>query len=350
MRLRRTRRRFLADAGCLCGSIAVAAKLGQSLLAAEDRPAWLATCRDVILRPTEQKDCWSALQAVGAEGVEVYVGPSLALPSLFHPTVKYTLATGAGRQRLAADAKAADQRITAFCMRNRFEEQPDLEIKLCAEVARAARALGVSVVRIDVVPDKLARAEFLKLAVETLKKIMAATETAGVAFAVENHGTTTNDPAFLASLFDGVGSTRLGLTLDIGNFYWFGHPLSKVYELCEAFAPRVFHTHCKNIRYPAEEREKRRPMGWKYGEYACPIDKGDIDYAQIAAVLHKAGYSNDFCVENEFLGKLSADEATDTLAGEIQLLKHLRGTSTAARSKRPMSAGTSCCSTGDWTI
>ena len=100
--------------------------------------------------------------------------------------------------------------------------------------------------------------------------------------------------------------------------------MAKVYELCEKFAPRIFHTHCKNIRYPAAEREKQRPMGWKYAEYACPIYEGDIDYVRVAAILHKAGYHNDFCVENEFLGRLPAAEATKTLAKEVQFLKQAR--------------------------
>ena len=277
-----------------------------------------------MLQHLGQKDCWSALCAVGAEGVQIDTVDGLTLPNLFHPTTKYTLATPTGIEQLATDAKAAGQQITSFCMHNRFVEQPEIEIKWCSELARAAQTLNVPVIRIDVVPGKLARPKFLRLAIQTLSKIIAATESTGVKFAIENHSTTTNDPTFLKSLFDGVGSKRLGLTLDTGNFYWFGHPLPKVYELVKVFAPRVFHTHCKNIRYPAEEREKQRPMGWKYAEYACPIDKGDIDYVQVVAILHNASYRHDLCIENEFLSKLSAAEATETLASEVQLLKRAR--------------------------
>jgi sugar phosphate isomerase/epimerase len=319
-----TRRRFIAGAGCLCGGVALASQFDRFALAGEKRLDMPATCVDGMLQHLGQKDCWSALQAVGAEGLQVDFTGDFALPSLFHPTTKYTLATPAGIEQLATDAKAAGQQITSFCMHNRFDEQPEVEIKWCSELARVAQALNVPVIRIDVVPAKLARPEFLKHAVQTLSKVIAATESTGVAFAVENHSNTTNDPTFLNPLFDGVGSKRLGLTLDTGNFYWFGHPLSKVYELVEEFAPRVFHTHCKNIRYPVEEREKQRPMGWKYDEYGCPIDRGDIDYARVAAILHKAGYHHDLCVENEFLGKLSAAEATETLAKELQLLKRAR--------------------------
>ncbi len=282
------------------------------------------TCRDAMLQPTGQKDCWSALRAIGAEGVEVQVDDDLALPGLFHPEIKYTLATAAGVERVARDAKAAGQRITAFCMSNQFESRPEFEIKRCGETARAAQALGVPAIRINVVPAKLPRDEFLRAAVNTLKRIVAATAATGVAFAVENHSSTTNEPAFLAALFNGVGSQRLGLTLDTANFYWFGHPLSKVYGFCELLASRVFHTHCKNIRYPASEREKQRPRGWKYAEYACPVGEGDLDYVRVAKALCNAGYHNDLCVEDEFLGNLSAAEATGRLARQIEFLKHVQ--------------------------
>ena len=122
---------------------------------------------------------------------------------------------------------------------------------------------------------------------KTLKRVIETTEDTGVAFGIENHGGTTNDPEFLKPLFDRVGSKRLGLTLDTGNFYWFGHPLSKVYELYEAFAPRVCHTHCKSIRFPETEREKQRPMGWEYGKYNCPIYEGDIDFRRVVKILRR---------------------------------------------------------------
>ena len=319
-----TRRRFMLGVGGFCGGVAIASRFGQFAFAEEKALDMPASCVDGILRNLGQKDTWAALQAVGAEGVQVDVAGDLSLPSLMHPTTKYTLATPAGIEQLAADAKAANKRITAFCMHNRFEEQPEVEIKWCSALARAAQTLNVPVIRIDVVPAKLARPEFLKLAVQTLGKIMETTESTGVKFAVENHGNTTNDPAFLNPLFDGVGSKRLGLTLDTGNFYWYGHPLSKIYELVEMFAPRVFHTHCKNIHYPADQREKQRPMGFEYEKYGCPIDRGDVDYVRVVAILHKGGYRHDMCVENEFLGKLSPAAATETLSKEIQLLKRAR--------------------------
>jgi sugar phosphate isomerase/epimerase len=316
-----TRRDFLILSGGL-GAAFAAGPLAKASEQAAEQVRLAVSVRDPMLRSTGEADCWAALKRIGAEGVEAVITDDLTLPGLFHPTEKYTLANDAGVAAVKAAAAAAGQKITALCMSNRFAQRPEKEVEYCTRTARAAQSLGVSAIRIDVVPDKLARPEFLKLAIATLAKLMAATQSTGVAFAIENHGNTTNDPEFLQALFAGVGSKRLGLTLDTGNFYWYGHPLSKLYELYEMFASRVFHTHCKNIGYPAEQREKRRPMGWEYGKYHGPLYAGDIDFRRVVAILKKAGYANDLCIENESLGKRK--DAADVLAKEVQLLKDLR--------------------------
>jgi sugar phosphate isomerase/epimerase len=314
------RREFLAGSGRLVAG-AAAASLVRAAAAEESKPGLCLACRDAHLTQTGRKDCWAALESIGAEGVEASVGDDLALAGLFHPGRRYSVATPADIETLQADMKAAGRRISAFCMGNRFEDRPDFEIECCTKVARAAQALQVKAIRIDVVPHKLAPAEFLDFSVQTLKKLIEATEPTGVAWAIENHGGTTNNPEFLAPLFDRVGSPRLGLTLDTGNFYWFGHPLSKVYELYEAFAARVRHTHCKSIAFPESEREKRRPVGWEYGKYNCPIYAGDIDFRRVVKVLRAASYGNDLCVEDESLEKFPANERGAILAREIRHLK-----------------------------
>jgi len=323
MKISISRRRFVAHScGWLAGVGAASHLLGAAVSAGE-HPAMSVTCRDGHLRSTGEKDCWSALAKLGAQGVEVSVAENLSLPGLFHPTRKYTAATAEGIERLAADMKAASQRITALCMANRFDARPEFELEWTTKTAKAAKALGAKAIRIDVWPQRIPAAKFLAFATETMKKLIEATESTGVAFGIENHGGTTNDPKFLTALFEGVGSPRLGLTLDTGNFYWYGHPLSKVHQFFEAFASRVFHTHCKSIRFPASEREKKRPMGWKYAQYTCPIDEGDIDFRRLVAILKKAGYANDLCIEDESLGKLPASKQSEIVARELKFLKSL---------------------------
>jgi sugar phosphate isomerase/epimerase len=263
------------------------------------------------------------MDVLGAECIEAAIVEDLSLPDISRGPVKYEGATPAGIRRLSADLKASGKRISALCMANRFDERPEKELAWCVEVCRVAKEVGAPAVRIDVWPRKLEGDAFLKLAADVLKRILEKSEESGVALAIENHGKTTNDPEFLSALFERVGSARLGLTLDTGNFYWFGHPLSKVEEIFATFAPRVRHTHCKGIHYPESEREKRRPMGWEYDKYNCALDEGDVDYPRLVKVLRAAGYANDLCVENESLGKVPEPERAKVVAREIRYLKSL---------------------------
>jgi sugar phosphate isomerase/epimerase len=317
-----TRRQFIGGTMRMAAGAGAAALLAGRLPAAEERPKLALAVRDAHLKETGEKDAWAALKAIGAEGVEATVADDLSLPDLPGP-VKHSIADEAGIAKLADALKAAGRRITAFCLHNRFDERPEVESSLCAKTAKAAKALGAKAVRIDVWPQKMKREEFLPFSIDLLKKVIAATEDTGVAFGIENHGYVTNDPDFLKPLFAGVGSKRLGLTLDTGNFYWFGHPLTRLYELYEEFASRAVHTHCKSIQYPEGEREKKRAVGWEYGKYNCPIDQGDIDFARVVKILRKAGYSNDLCIEDESLGKLPAGERGKSLARQIAYLKGL---------------------------
>jgi sugar phosphate isomerase/epimerase len=320
---------FLAGAGLVALGAAPAQAIGKGRLkralqgAAPATPATrlLVGCRDVMLKNAGGVDCWKDLRAAGAQMVELNVADDLSLPTLVHPTKKYTLATKAGIDELAADAKAAGCKIGAFCMSNKFDMRPDFEVEWVGRTAQAAKALGVKAIRIDVVPRKKLDAEFLGTSVKTLKRVVAGIASTGVKLGVENHGRITNDPDFLQKLFDGVGSPLLGLTLDTGNFYWFGHPISKIYGLFERFAARAIHTHCKSIRYPADQRDQQRKMGWEYAKYNCPVYEGDIDFRRIVAILKKANYQGALCIENESLGKFPEAERAKVLAREVAYLK-----------------------------
>ena len=311
-----SRRRFL---GAVPAGLAVLDRLAAA------PPSLPAGCRDAMLRELGQPDCWSAAKSVGAEAIEVTVDDKFNLPLLAHPQSPYSISTDEGIKQLSGDLQAAGRKISAFCVASKFDARPDFEVDFIARLARISQQLGIRAMRIDVVSYKLPIEQFLDPAVEAVKKLMAATEGIDVRFGVENHGPCGNNPAFMLPLLDRVGSKRLGVTLDTGNLYWYGHPLSKVYELIETLAPRVVHTHCKNIRYPAEQREVQRPMGWEYAKYEAPIDQGDIDFARVVKILRAAGYAGDLCVENESLRKLPEAERASVLAAEIAYLKRLRG-------------------------
>ena len=144
-----------------------------------------------------------------------------------------------------------------------------------------------------------------------------------IEFAVENHGAISNKLEFLRGLYKGVGSPRLGHTLDTGNFYWYGYPLSKVYEIIEELAPVTKHTHIKNINYPQDTREQNRGMGWEYEKYVSPLSEGNIDLGRVTELLKKAKFKGDLCIEDESLGKFPPEERKSILKRDVDFLKPL---------------------------
>ncbi len=285
--------------------------------------AWIVACRDGHLKATGKPDSWSALKEIGAAGVEVEVSPDLACPALYAPNETYSLATVSGIAALKDKLAEQGLVITGFLMHNRFDERLDEELEWTRKLVKAAGALDVKVIRIDIVSRKTKGEEFQAFAAKLCKQLCAITDGTSIRYGIENHGSVTNDPEFLQKLFDAVDSPHLGLTLDTANFYWFGHPLDELYKNFERFAPKVFHTHCKSIRYPDDKKNVRRPMGWEYAKYNCPIYEGDIDFRKVAAILRKAGYSGDLCLEDESLGKFPEAEQAGVLKKEIAMLKDL---------------------------
>ena len=263
------------------------------------------------------------MKALGAECIEVQVEINLACGNLFHPQHKYTLAAPEGIQTLKDDLVASGCRISAFMMSNHLDERLEQEVECAARIVQAAQQLGVGVIRIDVVPRKVEGDKFLPFAVDACKRLCAAAEGTPIRYGVENHGKITNNPAFLDKLFAGVGSDKLGLTLDCANLYWWGHPLKDLYAIYEKFAPRVVHTHCKSIRYPEDKKNVQRQMGWEYGKYNCPVYEGDIDFKRLVKILRKANYRGDLCIENESLGKFPENERAEVMRKEIAMLKKL---------------------------
>ncbi len=176
-------------------------------------------------------------------------------------------------------------------------------------IARAieiAELLGASCVRVDSAMSKERSLDFetrVALFVEGLGGALAKTPASKVTLGIENHGFQGNNLAFLLNVYQQVGSGRLGSTLDTGNFYWRGYPLSEVYGILRVLSPHAKHTHFKNINYPVDKREITREAGWEYGTYYCPLDEGDIDLKKVIGMLIEAGYRGDICVEDESIGK-----------------------------------------------
>jgi sugar phosphate isomerase/epimerase len=288
---------------------------------AATKKKWLVTTRDNLLKDTALTDCWAAMKYLGVDGVEVDINEQLVCTSLQSSAGQYSLATEDGIKRVKDDFAKNGMVITGFCMHNKLDERLEQEVEWTGKLVKAAAHLGVSVIRIDVVPRKTPVDQFLPFAIKACKQLCATTQGTPVRLGIENHGKITNDPEFLEKLFDGVGSAKIGLTLDCMNFYWWGHPLNNLYKIIEKVAPRAFHTHCKNLKYPDDKKNEQRTIGWEYAKYSAPVYDGDIDYIKVAGILRKAGYQGDLCLENESLRHFPKEQQPEVLKKEIALLR-----------------------------
>ncbi len=217
-------------------------------------------------------------------------------------------------------------RASAFLLMNDFNRQDvEAEVAWVTAVVKAAGQLAIPAVRIDAAmsgESEMSLDARVQRFADCMKRVLDATDYHIVELGIENHGRQGNDPDFLDRVLDSVGSPRLGLTLDTGNFYWAGHPLDRVYEIIEHFAGRVKHTHAKNIAYPEEVQQVQRELGWRYGDFVSPLPDGDIDHFKVARILEKAGYDGDLCLEDESLGRFPKHEWDDILLRDAD---HFRG-------------------------
>ncbi len=249
------------------------------------------------------------------------MAPSLACEALFHPSRKYSLRRKRTWATLETDLAGSGCRIAAFMMANHWMSGSKRSWN-GLRLVKAPGGWGWG--SFALTWCRAAQRRPSCRSHRGCKKLCELAADTPIRYGVENHGKITNDPAFLEKLFDGVGSDKLGLTLDVANFYWWGHPLSEVYALYERFAPRAVHTHCKSIRYPEDKRNVKREMGWEYGKYNCPIYEGDIDFKRVIEILRRAGYRGDLCVEDESLGKLEKAGRAEALKKQIRYLKDLQ--------------------------
>ena len=266
---------------------------------------------------------FTALRMLGLDQVDVWLNRELATPSLVdkdgHP---YDLSSpkgvGALRKSLAAN------KVRACCLSLGTDfGRPDQEAETqwLVRACQLADELGAPALRMDPATwsAKLPDEEMVRRIAAAVARALDESET--VALGAENHGPVANKQSFLDAMLEMTPSERFGLTLDCGNFYWFGNPLDHVYELVRRYAGRTRHTHVKNIAFPAETRQTQREMGWRYGELCCPLPDGDIDLKRVVATLAKAGYKGALSIEDESLGRLSKEDASRELKRDVEHLK-----------------------------
>lgn len=268
------------------------------------------------------------LDALGFDAVELEFGrDNSVLPVRGTGGDRIKLDTSAALERFSRELSDANVSVSALLMGNNFgSEDLDGEVKWTVDAIELAEALSVPTVRIDAImhgEQDFPLERNVEVFANAMARILDATSNSDVDLGVENHGFQGNSPEFLDMLIANVDSPRLGVTIDTGNFYWRGHPLSRVYKIIEHFAPYCKHTHVKNIAYPRDKQELQRAMGWEYGKYVSPIREGDIDHARVAQILKSAHYDGDFCLEDESLGKFSPEERVEVLKRDADYFREI---------------------------
>jgi sugar phosphate isomerase/epimerase len=285
--------------------------------------------RDDVIFAAGYSTLAEGLRDLDIPGIELVIGRDDTVAALTpeNGKTRLNMTDPSDLKTLQAQAAACSARICALCMDNNFNaEDKAFEVAWAARAVRAARQLDAPAVRIDAIMSgerDMPLEKRYTLVADAVKRILEQTEDTGVDLGIENHGFQGNDPDFLQGLLNAVGSPRLGLTLDSGNFYWRGWPLSQVYAIFEQFAPCVKHTHIKNIQYPPEMRETQRAVGYEYEKYVCPIHEGDIDMARYFTTLRKAGYDRDICLEDESLGKYAMPQRQANLKAAADFFRVL---------------------------
>jgi sugar phosphate isomerase/epimerase len=252
-----------------------------------------------------------AMRYLGVSAVEVAIDKDGVVSSLVDGR-PLNLTNAEDLETFGRQTRDAGMHVCTFlCSQNFNAPDPAPHLAWVVQAAHAAEKLGVPSLRIDSImtgQSELPLEERIRIFADAAMEVLRATSDTSVALGIENHGPQGNDPEWMRSVIRRVGSPRLGLTLDVGNWYWYGHPLSRLYEIYQEFGPLVKATHVKNIAYPAEIRETQRQVGFEYGKYCCPLDEGDIDMAKVAAILRATGYDGPFTMEDESIGKFPQEQ------------------------------------------
>ena len=328
----KTTRRELLAASASAGLMIAFGRHAQALGAMEPlqkrgrRSQMYVSVRDEVLMVGGYASIAEGLKDIGLDAIEMAVARDSTVRAIL-PTAdkpRLSLASDEDVETLASQLAETHTRLTSFLIPNNFGiKDLDAEVNWVIRIVQIAEKLGAGAVRIDSAMEggrQLPVATRQEIFKKCVKQIIAATN--GVELGIENHGVEGNDPEFLLGLIKMVGSKRLGVTMDMGNFYWAGYPIDELYTTLQRLAPYTKHTHVKNINYPAEIRNTRRQPGYEYGKYQCHIPEGDIDLKRVVGYLKAAGYRRDICIEDESLGKFDVETRRKHLKETVVFLKN----------------------------
>jgi len=273
-------------------------------------------CRDALLKAPIFESLGQGLDELKVKSLEVAIDRQLLTG------LGVNISEKKERAKLAKSLQEKEISICAVLLENDFiREDVKGEIDYVLKACEAAADLGVKVARINALMREapgFTLEKYVERAASSIKACNRSLAKLGVSLAVENHGVIANGREFLKGLLNEVGSDNVGLTLDTGNFYWFGYPVQEVYDIIRELAGYVKHTHIKN-GITERKNERRKP-----GEIVmAPLYEGDLSLKLIVDALKRAGYNHDLTIEDESLGRFSLEERRKILKKDADFLRSL---------------------------
>ncbi|HIE13910.1 TPA: sugar phosphate isomerase/epimerase [Candidatus Bathyarchaeota archaeon] len=285
--------------------------------------------RDATLRYLGYKNVFSGLKDLGVKSCEFMIDENLALRHYVDAEAsrRISLSSKTSCRNFIEKLEFENISICALLVNNRFTmDDFQADVKRIIKVCRLASDLNVKVVRINPIMKssrELLITEYAEFTARCIREVISKTKEEDVYLAMENHGLIGNDIDYIRKVIDLVNSERMGLTLDIGNIYWFGYPLDQIYDIIEEFAIYVKHTHVKNLAFSKEKKHLRRKPGEGYPKTAAPLYIGDIDLYRVIKILNGAGYNEDLTVEDESIVNFPSREQLNVIKKDIEYLRNL---------------------------
>ena len=288
--------------------------------------------RDVILQQLgesmgEKDNLLAGLKFLNLKNLEMefFEDKSLYLLSPIKKSNKVNFSVSSERDLLLEQLGENGVKISALLMHNDFSDiSVNRQVEWILRCIEVSRLLKVKTIRLDPAMHEkgLSIREATENAIKILEKVLLELSSEEkISFGLENHAEYSNNPEFFHIIFSALKDSRIGVTLDSGNFYWYGFPLDRVYQLFTEFAPYTKHTHIKNIKYPVELRHKQREIGYEYLKYVSPIYEGDIDHGKLVESLKKVSYEEGLCIEDESLGSFPMKEWPRILKKDVEFLE-----------------------------
>jgi sugar phosphate isomerase/epimerase len=175
------------------------------------------------------------------------------------------------------------------------------------EYCQRAVKMGIPVVRAFAgdVKEGIALADVEARITEAFAEVMRRIVDLDLTVGIENHGRLANDGFFLRKLIETVGSSRLGMTIDTGNFYWAGHSPETVDTFIKLLAPYTVNVHIKDVAY-----RDGKPV-------FVPAGRGIVDLPRLFTLLAGNGYAGP--IVSEYEGQDPYEQGT------LESVAYLRG-------------------------